>query len=154
MQDNTGDQLSPVEKIVIKTEGHDPNTMSKSMKNIDVVECNDPILQSLLLCISRDSECYTADEAVHRLWEMFQKIPRVCEALEKEDSPFFAKLKNAYRKVAIEHNHDPGTLEIENDAVVSMNESTETHDGAYVQSWVWVDSSEVASVEDEYVLQA
>ncbi len=46
-----------------------------------------------------------------------------------------------YRRIARQHNHDRGVLEIDKDAPVSARGSG--GDGMYVQAWVWVSRYEV-----------
>lgn len=58
----------------------------------------------------------------------------------------------AYRQAAAEKYEQEGTLEIDDNAVVSSHEDSDNGErcgGAYVQAWVWVDLSEVACQSGE-----
>ena len=50
----------------------------------------------------------------------------------------------AYRQAAKRMFHDEGTLEVDENAVVSQAEGNED-EGAYVQAWVWVRDEDVPS---------
>jgi hypothetical protein len=48
----------------------------------------------------------------------------------------------AYRIAAAEKYEDEGTLEIDNNAIVSIDSDDGETEGAYVQAWVWVYANE------------
>lgn len=50
-----------------------------------------------------------------------------------------AKIEAIYREFALENVHDAGTLEVDENATVSISPDG----GAYVQAWVWVSAGEV-----------
>ena len=51
-------------------------------------------------------------------------------------------LEDKYRKAAREMYHDPGHIEVDEGAEVSISEDNDAG-GCYVQAWVWVCAEEI-----------
>lgn len=55
---------------------------------------------------------------------------------------------DAYRAAARRLHRDPGVIEIDDDAPVSISEDDDNPDGAYVQAWIWIDRTDT-DIEEE-----
>lgn len=82
-------------------------------------------------CVDEGTEYHNADAALMMLLYWFDDLGVYTPPAEQRDLAIAAE--DAIRARAREMYHDEGTLEIDDNAIVSQSEG-----GCYVAAWVWV----------------
>ncbi len=78
-------------------------------------------------------------EGILLLYVRPETAERLTTIISNTISPSTQQLEAHFRSEAKRRLHDEGTLEIEDDAPVSISPEAHRGRGAYVQAWVWID---------------
>jgi hypothetical protein len=76
-------------------------------------------------------EALPDDQGVTALASLMAKLRAAMRELESESA---RALSDAYREAAVAQHFSEGSIEIDDDAIVSIGDDR----GAYIQAWVWV----------------